>query len=96
MRQYKKFSRTLSSVRISLNNPDYVVLRTGDGHWMALVGSVLILPTGRIFRLRKEVSMHLWCIVEDVRWRHPRYDWDFMDIISPYVGGRWVNFEWYS
>lgn len=95
MKKYSKFSSTLRSVRITMNNPDYVVLRTGDGHWMALVGSVLILPTGRIFRPRKEVVRQLWSITEAVRWRPPKYDWDFMDIISPYVGGRWVNFAWY-
>lgn len=96
MKDYKKFSDSFMRCLHKLGTPDYVMLRTGDGHWMALAGSVLVLPTARMYRLPNHVASSLWCIIGDIRYRHPKYSWDFMDILSPYVGGRWVNFEWYK
>ena len=96
MKNYRRFSVVLHRVMHELSIPDYVVLRTGDGHWMAIVGQVMILPSGRIIRPHRDVMSKLWCIIEDVRYKHPRFNWDFMDVISPYVEDKWVNFHWYK
>lgn len=96
MRNYSRFKKLLHKTIHQLGSPDYVVLRTGDGHWMAIAGPVLILHTGRIIRPHKDTIEKLWCVIEDVRYRHPQFSWDFMDVISQYVGGRWVNFKWYT